>query len=726
MERERDHIRALLKLQELQLRTYMATRRHVQQNPLSSVRYSVKVTGMKKVLDDRHEKICVLRKVLEAYDEDRSIARMREMLMETPPSTTSSLQESDEISGSFVAQVNNDINSEKIDFSRLLPKTLPDEPEWKLRLQGKDESTALEIPVHDEGLSQGWNRGVLVGGVTRDNGQGLGDPIEDVQEADGPVYFDYTSIDTWFPIEKCVSELFRVDLLKSDAVKPLFALDTSTFTDVHAYAGKVELLMEASGLKDSSYETLILEPFIQFPGLKTDWAKWFKARFTSFDGNGQGSSTIIVAAGKNPTSPQPNKGKHPRKEARQPFMLREQYIFKYVYKGHDRAKFKATPDKDGKSAAPAGTNNDQQSTGDKGATSKAKKKAKSKTVVTKTASKFEGSDQLHDTGDNYGPRRYGYRSDSRRDDRGVNRDWMSSEKGERFCQKGRCFKYEESGHRAQECMSERRNNIRSNNGYSNQRQGPPQYRGQRQYHPERTTNVDLTLEKPVNETAKKEAQEVNLRVYDEADRELQQLKSNIERCERAFRLSAIIAGRRLLLENLSAPPNEIAAPSNGVVAADLNGNNQRRDNVSMHHQLKINDDMPRFYQNTDPRQFLDQLKHMGLEFESAGADVRSVEALDDQLSMFQKLERGVKEADKDKQEALVRYVDTKADVRRLKQVDSMDAAPSDDQRRHNAKKHDAKMEDAQRDLERVVRDFDPAHRYWMQFATAIPRKRLSR
>ncbi|KAF9940719.1 hypothetical protein BGZ70_006321, partial [Mortierella alpina] len=134
----------------------------------------------------------------------------------------------------------------------------------------------------------------------------------------------------------------------------LFALDTSTFTDVHAYSGKVEQLMEASGLEDSTYETLVLESLYaglpdegqkaitvkyskladlpnvavfldcpradstQFPGRKTDWAKWFKARFKSLESTGQGPSATTVAAGKKPASMQQSKGKHPRKEAHQP------------------------------------------------------------------------------------------------------------------------------------------------------------------------------------------------------------------------------------------------------------------------------------------------------------------------------------------------------------------------------------------------------------------------
>ncbi|KAF9951514.1 hypothetical protein BGZ72_007006 [Mortierella alpina] len=165
-------------------------------------------------------------------------------------------------------------------------------------------------------------------------GKGLVTHLETVPEAEAPACYDYSSLDTWFPIEKSVRELFRVDLLKADAV---------------------ELLLEASGLRDSPHETLVLQSLYaglpddgqkavtvkypkladvlnvaslldcvhadstQFPGRKTDWARWFKARFKSIDGTAQSSSfSSAVSAGKKTATPQLAKGKHPRKEARQP------------------------------------------------------------------------------------------------------------------------------------------------------------------------------------------------------------------------------------------------------------------------------------------------------------------------------------------------------------------------------------------------------------------------
>lgn len=79
-------------------------------------------------------------------------------------SPASDVQDAEEASGSLVAQFNSAsiwhcdirrclkekvvpvfLNSEKIDFSRLIPKSFPDEPEFNLKLQGKEDLAALEI-----------------------------------------------------------------------------------------------------------------------------------------------------------------------------------------------------------------------------------------------------------------------------------------------------------------------------------------------------------------------------------------------------------------------------------------------------------------------------------------------------------------------------------------------------------------------------------------------------
>ncbi|KAF9554078.1 hypothetical protein EC968_009934, partial [Mortierella alpina] len=54
----------------------------------------------------------------------------------------------------------------------------------------------------------------------------------------------------------------------------------------------------------------------QFPGRRTDWAKWFKARFKTIDGKAQAPAPVIATKKAAPV--QVNKGKHPRKEARVP------------------------------------------------------------------------------------------------------------------------------------------------------------------------------------------------------------------------------------------------------------------------------------------------------------------------------------------------------------------------------------------------------------------------
>ncbi|KAF9553657.1 hypothetical protein EC968_010246, partial [Mortierella alpina] len=94
-------------------------------------------------------------------------------------------------------------------------------------------------------------------------------------------------------------------------------------------------------------------------------------------------------------------------------------------------------------------------------------------------------------------------------------------------------------------------------------------------------------------------------------------------------------------------------------------------------------------------------------------DTWSVPDPDDNLSTFQKLERELAAADKDKQNALARYMETKVAVRKLKQMDSQDSSLTDAQRRRNALKHDSKVEDAQRELVTAERDFNTAHHHWI-------------
>ncbi|KAF9572896.1 hypothetical protein EC968_009201, partial [Mortierella alpina] len=89
-------------------------------------------------------------------------------------------------------------------------------------------------------------------------------------------------------------------------------------------------------------------------------------------------------------------------------------------------------------------------------------------------------------------------------------------------------------------------------------------------------------------TAKEEVQEANIKAYDEAQKMLEKLEANITRCENVFKMLAN-PGQRLSLGSDTVPPKEVASPTreitapvNGVAAANVQ----------------------------DPRQFLDQLKHM--------------------------------------------------------------------------------------------------------------------
>ncbi|KAF9939817.1 hypothetical protein BGZ70_006403, partial [Mortierella alpina] len=155
----------------------------------------------------------------------------------------------------------------------------------------------------------------------------------------------------------------------------------------------------------------------------------------------------------------------------------------------------------------------------------------------------------------------------------------------------------------------------------------------------------------------------NLAVYEEAQRLLDELEPQIARCEKAFKLFDNLLKHQTSLEvpvapksadnsrtrnNVSDGKDNVPPPvkngyswnnvsdgkdnapppvKNGYSwnnasegkdnAPPLSDNSQlrnngsySRDNAALYHQLKINDDMPRFYDDTNPREFLDQLRHM--------------------------------------------------------------------------------------------------------------------
>ncbi|KAF9554327.1 hypothetical protein EC968_009682, partial [Mortierella alpina] len=96
-------------------------------------------------------------------------------------------------------------------------------------------------------------------------GSDLHTQMAQLQREGADVDYRYDLIDTWVPVEMAVKELFKVELLKAGAVKSLFGLSTNTFTDLHAYCTRVELLLEASGLRKTEHEKLVVESL--FAGL---------------------------------------------------------------------------------------------------------------------------------------------------------------------------------------------------------------------------------------------------------------------------------------------------------------------------------------------------------------------------------------------------------------------------------------------------------------------------
>ncbi|KAF8923129.1 hypothetical protein BGZ58_003319 [Dissophora ornata] len=241
-------------------------------------------------------------------------------------------------------------NSAKIDFTRLIPKSFPDEPELKLTMLVKEDATAVQIveainrflrefrdfyKLHLDSLFEilasrymmkAFRKAGIEARLLDDSlkamGKDLSSQLEFVSEAEAPTCYDYSSINTWYPVERCVRELFMYNLLKAQVVKQIFTLDTSTFTDVHFYAGKVELLMEASGLKGSVNENLSWNPstFLdcvradntQFHGRRTDQAEWFLSNLKSLGVSIQTSASPAMA--KKPATHKANKGKRPRKD----------------------------------------------------------------------------------------------------------------------------------------------------------------------------------------------------------------------------------------------------------------------------------------------------------------------------------------------------------------------------------------------------------------------------
>ncbi|KAG0195627.1 hypothetical protein BGX28_000952, partial [Mortierella sp. GBA30] len=94
--------------------------------------------------------------------------------------------------------------------------------------------------------------------------------------------------------------------------------------------------------------------------------------------------------------------------------------------------------------------------------------------------------------------------------------------------------------------------------------------------------------------------DANKRSYEEAKQLLHDLESLLLPFEDALKRKAKSSRQRLSLEELHNPAPE-----------PKKGNDHK---IHTAHQLKINDDMPRFYPDSDPREFLDQLKHIVMPY----------------------------------------------------------------------------------------------------------------
>ena len=131
-------------------------------------------------------------------------------------------------------------NSEKIDFTRLIMVTFPDEPELKINFLDDDESDALQIvrglnrflrefqefyKLHLSSLfnilaSQYMMKTIrkakiethLFEDALKGMGKDLPTQLASLQEVDMPMSYDYASIDTWIPISQCVQEMFKLKI----------------------------------------------------------------------------------------------------------------------------------------------------------------------------------------------------------------------------------------------------------------------------------------------------------------------------------------------------------------------------------------------------------------------------------------------------------------------------------------------------------------------------------
>ncbi|KAF9944775.1 hypothetical protein BGZ72_001980, partial [Mortierella alpina] len=181
-------------------------------------------------------------------------------------------------------------------------------------------SSYMAVAFRDAGLQTSLLRDPL-----ETWGSDLPTQMDKLNEEDDVYGFRYDLIDTWMPVRMVVKELFKLDLLKAFAIRNLFGLASTAFNDVHAYSTKVEMLAEASGLRGSVHEKLVIESLyaglpddgqravttawpevakipsvdallecvrnarVAFPGVRTNLIDWFHLRFKSLSNKKSGA-----------------------------------------------------------------------------------------------------------------------------------------------------------------------------------------------------------------------------------------------------------------------------------------------------------------------------------------------------------------------------------------------------------------------------------------------------
>ena len=264
--------------------------------------------------------------------------------------------------------------SGKIDFDRLVPKVFTNAPSLESIVKTKEGDAALSIVqgIHrflsefeefhrthlgrlfpilaSSYMANAFRAANLQTSLLREPliawGLDLSTQLDKLECDAETLEFNYEVVDTWKPVQIAVKELFKLDLLKAFAVRGLFGLATKDFTDVHAYCTKVELLVDASGLRSSIHEKLVIESLyaglpdegqraittswpdvagvpsidamlecvrnarVAFPGTRTNWVDWFQLRFKTLSSKKHGAK----AAERDDVPDSRSHAKRPRKD----------------------------------------------------------------------------------------------------------------------------------------------------------------------------------------------------------------------------------------------------------------------------------------------------------------------------------------------------------------------------------------------------------------------------